>query len=116
MTDREFEDSRSIEERMEGIRSKARQDVNRLQHQVQRAADWREYVRAKPVAAAAVASVLGFVTVKSLLGQRKCEKGTGRTASNSNGVTPLVASFAGSILKQAITSYLRKQLGEMRHG
>ncbi len=61
------DERRLIIESMEQVRVKRVERVAELSHEAQRLTDWREHVRAAPLAAVTVSVLTGFVGVSKLL-------------------------------------------------
>ncbi len=122
------DESAAIISRMHELRSTALSDVNRLHAQVERVTDWREHVRAHPVAAITAASALGFFLVRKLtssdsapprfanasMGSLPLEV-TKKNRSLLRGLLSVAGGMAAPVARQWLTEYIKKQVGVHTH-
>ena len=107
-------DEQKIVERMHAIRSRGKQHVAEMHHEVHRLVDWREHVRAQPLLAVGCAALLGYSLLKSKSVQPARERSTGEQAvakaSLLSGVMAFAGSMASNAIRQHLSRYVRNRL------
>lgn len=103
--------------RMHAIREVGQGHAEELHQEVKRAADWREHAKANPLLTTAVAGIVGFVVVRTLVQtNRMTSEGTGRTDEHIDRAAPTFLSTAlgalGGVAFNAARSYATSQLQE----
>lgn len=113
-----LEDKRQIVDRMNAIRNVGEQGVREMHHEAMRMTDWREYVRAHPVAAVAAAATLGY----TIFGQASTAVRQDKPAADSDrspspvsttlasGAMAFLGSMASQAAKHYVSGYVRNQL------
>ncbi|MGN6545839.1 MAG: hypothetical protein ACTHK7_12370 [Aureliella sp.] len=133
MNDTLARDSLHICEKMAAVRSRGLVNARELSEEVERLSDWREHVRAHPIPIALAAAVAGYWLVPSRrkdktrhwtetrveqpLGGpptkvREVHEEKAKTAGIA-GVGGAVMGFAGSLLGNAVRSYVMQQIQTM---
>lgn len=116
-------DEEVLVDRMNAIRNVSERHVAALHREAQRLVDWREHVRSAPIIAVTAASVVGYLAVSSVVGN-KPSRTTVNTAAQSDGdalsqtaktsigagVMAFVGSLASLAVKQYATNYIRNSL------
>ncbi len=102
--------------RMQSLRAEGRRDVERLHEQAERVTDWKEHVRAQPMVAAAAASLLGFLVVRSALSSQRASTVPVQPlgASSSTGLLAFAGGLASNLGRQWLTHYVQRELGNIR--
>mgnify|MGYP003632287426 CR=1 FL=1 len=96
--------------RMNAIRNEGEVHVS----EADRLTDWREYVRANPLASFAIASAVGYSVVSSVSGRGSASKVSRKPSSEavpadtvaSMGITSGLMALAGSLASTAVRQYL----------
>lgn len=105
--------------RMQALRSTGDRDVRQLQNEMDRVTDWREYVRARPIASAAAATVAGFVIVRAIFVKRPPAV-TPTTAqvprSTSGSALAFIGGMASTMARQWISDYVKNELKVVQNG
>jgi hypothetical protein len=129
MNDTLAKDALHIREKMAAVRSRGLVNARELGAEVERLGDWREHVRAHPVPLALAAAVLGYWLVPS---RPRREVPVRAAAAASAAPTPAqeekvktagaagmggaIMGFAGSLLGNAIRSYVSQQVQTIFQG
>tara|TARA_R110002095_G_scaffold196511_1_gene175409 strand:- start:2 stop:376 length:375 start_codon:yes stop_codon:yes gene_type:complete len=100
--------------RMNAIRNEGEVHVSELHDEADRLTDWREYVRANPLASFAIASAVGYSVVSSVSGRGSASKVSRKPSSEavpadtvaSMGITSGLMALAGSLASTAVRQYL----------
>ncbi len=108
-----------LQRRMHALRSTGDRDVRQLQNEMERVADWREHVRARPVLSAVAAAVVGFTVVRAVFATRPASApvlraGTNRSAAGS--ALAFVGGMASTLVRQWISDYVKKELKVGQNG
>lgn len=112
--------------RMDAIRNASERHVVRMRAEAERLADWREYVRAQPLLAMAVASAAGFLlmvrvaapaqsTPKDLFSKQAESGGDAARTTLASGAMAFVGTIVGNLVKQTVSNYVKNQLAGGQH-
>jgi spore maturation protein SpmA len=121
-----------IIQQMNAIRNASEAHVADLHDEAQRLVDWREYVRAQPVASVATVAAIGFVVMNRMSSSNRCpvvptsaiespavQQATANRSA-TDGVQPAIATtvgsgmmaFLGSLASAAVKQYALRKLGD----
>ncbi len=115
------EDVNELLQRMRTLRNSGTRDVQQLQVEMERVSDWREHVRARPVATAVTAAVVGFVVVRTSMRQQRPiaaasapQTQVHRSATSS--VLGFLGGMASTFARQWVNEFIRNELKVRQHG
>ncbi len=118
----DFQADADIVERMQRIRSASEVHVALMHREAARVVDWREHVRAKPLVAVTVATLVGFTLVKSAMNTKQPRGETRRgdrpdsaPAAVRSGVLSFVGAMAANMAKNYVSGYIRSQFNGSQH-
>ncbi len=100
---------------MAAVRSRSRESVSQLQHDLDRLTDWREYIRSYPVPLLASAVVAGFVlaparTRSKVAPAPAMQPVVSSPRSVTEGAKSALLSAMGTAMAGAVRAYFQKQL------
>lgn len=104
---------------MHALRTTGDRDVRQLQNEMERVADWREHVRARPLLSAAAAATVGFTVVRAIFASRPAPAPitvarANRSATGS--ALAFVGGMASTLARQWISDYVKRELKVGQNG
>ncbi len=121
-------DTSLITQKMTEVRNRGLVNARELGEEVERLGDWREHVRAHPVPLALAAAAVGFWVVPSRTQRTAAEQLVGKSpnhrqttdetlrSSSIAGMGGAVMGFVGSMIGNAVRSYVSQQVHSLIQG
>jgi len=117
-------------EQMAAVRNRGLVNASELGEEVERLSDWREHVRAYPIPLALGAAAVGFWLMPGRARKKKVEPVVHRAAGGSSeavqeehvktagiaGIGGAAMGFVGSLIGNAVRSYIAEQLHTLIQG